>query len=60
MGNYSPSPPRKSPKEKCSESLEKFLSSKNVSHLLEAYEHIKATNDSLISTLLSFKNKELV
>ena len=60
MGGYSPSPPRKTPKEKCLESLESFLRNKNVSHLLEAYEHIKATNDSLVSTLLSFKNKELV
>ncbi len=60
MGGYSRSPPRKTPKEKCLESLESFLKNKNVSHLLEAYEHIKATNDSLVSTLLSFKSKELV
>lgn len=64
MGSYgsynSPSPPpRKTTKEKCSESLENFLSKKKVSYLLEAYEHIKDSGDSLIHHLLSLKGKEI-
>lgn len=61
MGGYysSSPPPRKTPKEKCSESLENFLSKKKVSHLLEAYGHIQDSGDSLVHHLLSLKGKEI-
>jgi len=51
MGGYY-SPPPKTPKEKCNEALEAFISSKKKGDLIEAYKQIKRTDEGLIGAFL--------